>query len=406
MKTTQRTGFGLILRREWRWFWRRKVLWALATYIPLGMFAFLAVSFWHGVATSLPIAVLDNDNTQLSRTISTRIDASPTVEIVTKVYDLNEAKRNIRGGTVYGVIVIPEHFSRDIMMGRQPEMTLFYNTQMLSAGNQVAKAFQEVLPALALEAQGLARLSKGMTTKQAAAAVNPIPIQSHALFNPAFDYSHFILAGIIVAVLELTIALAAALTIILDMAIDPKLRVVRRMGNGVFQVILAKQLIIFVFSCLVYGICDAIMFSVYDLPLEGSGGLLLASTLLFIIAAQLFGVFWAVLLKSDSALAPTGMILAPAFGYLGVSFPREAMSGFSLGFSYVIPGKAHIPVRFDQTLRGAPVEFSMPAFREQLIYIAIITLIIAILLALHLRRSKDSEEEAETTAPAGQPGEA
>ncbi len=403
MKTGKaRPGFCLVFRREWRWYLRRPILLALSTYIPLGMFAFLAMIFWNGVATSLPIAILDEDNTQLSRTMATQVDASPTVEVVAKVSSLYEGKKGIRGGQFYGMILIPEHFSRDVIMGRQPEINVFFNTQMMSAGNQVAKAVGEVLPALAAQAQASVRMARGMTATQAAVAVQPIPMQSHALFNPTFDYGFFVLSGIIAAVLQLTIGLAASYAIAAEFEIDPKLKVLRRMGGGIFNVLLAKLIPVFVLSCIVYAICDTVMFGLFKLPLEGSRAVLFGSTMLFILACQLFGLMFAVLLKSTSALAPTGILLAPAFGYLGVSFPRLAMSDFSLAFSYVLPGKAYIPVRFDQTLRGAPVQFSAGALREQVIYLIVIALVIAVASYLMIRKSDRSTKQEQNDTPSSQ----
>ena len=58
-----RPGFRLVFWREVGWLWRRPFLLGLATLVPLTQMAFLAAVFSAGLATRLPIGVLDLDRT-------------------------------------------------------------------------------------------------------------------------------------------------------------------------------------------------------------------------------------------------------------------------------------------------------------------------------------------------------
>lgn len=119
-RKTVRPGFWLVFRREVRWLIRRPFLVLLASIIPIAMFLILASVYARGIATELPIAVLDQDDSPGSRQIVRLVDAAPDIRIKTKVVDLEEAKRGILSGSYQGLLLVPENFTRDAMAGRRP----------------------------------------------------------------------------------------------------------------------------------------------------------------------------------------------------------------------------------------------------------------------------------------------
>ena len=70
-----RPGFWLVFWREVGWLRRRPFLLGLTTIVPLAQMALLAAVFSAGLATRLPIGVLDLDGSDLSRSIVRMVDA-------------------------------------------------------------------------------------------------------------------------------------------------------------------------------------------------------------------------------------------------------------------------------------------------------------------------------------------
>jgi ABC-2 type transport system permease protein len=52
------------------------------------------------------------------------------------------------------------------------------------------------------------------------------------------------------------------------------------------------------------------------------------------------------------------LLTAPAFGFMGIGFPRLGMSAFALGYGALLPGTWYLTARIDQTVRGTPVDLS------------------------------------------------
>src|SRR6201989_3005158 len=100
-------GFGLVFWRELRWLRRRPLLLMLTTYGPLALMALLTGIFSAGLATRLPIGVLDLDQTELSRAIIRTVDATSDAAVRTHVGDVAEGRQLIRSGQVYGLALLP-----------------------------------------------------------------------------------------------------------------------------------------------------------------------------------------------------------------------------------------------------------------------------------------------------------
>jgi len=128
-RATISPGFGLVFWRELRWLRRRPFLLALTTILPLALMALLTAIFSHGLATRLPIAVLDLDQSDLSRAIVRTVDAASESAVKTHVGELAEGRQLIRSGQVYGLLMLPRNLQRDVFSGRRPEVVFFYNTQ-------------------------------------------------------------------------------------------------------------------------------------------------------------------------------------------------------------------------------------------------------------------------------------
>lgn len=384
-----RPGFWLVFWREFRWLGRRPLLLALATIIPILSFSAMSLVYYRGIKTNLPVAVLDLDDSDLSRRISRLVDATDSARVVAKVNSLYEGRHGIVSGHYYGLLLIPKHFMRDVMSGRRPEVSFFYNEQMLGAGNTAASAVSAALPQFSAEVQAAGRMARGVTSAQAAVAIQPIPLQSHGLFNPELNYNFFVLAALAVAVLQLTICMTAGYSVALDVQTPHRLRILRRLAGGIVPAVFAKLLPLAVIVLLIHAVCDIILFGPLQLPLRGSLAIIELGAVMFVLSCLALGAVLALLLKSPSAtLSLQSLLVSPSFGYLGVSFPHSGMNKFSQTWANIFPADHYVPVRIDQTVRGAPLEFSVVFLRDQLLYLVIVGALLLLLLTLR-KRSND-----------------
>jgi ABC-2 type transport system permease protein len=353
-----RPGFWLVFGREVEWLRRRSFLLAVSALVPLLLMALLISVFSAGLATRLPIAVLDLDNSDLSRSIIRMVDATPDTAVTQRVSDLAEGRAMILRGDVYGLLLLPKYLQRDVFSGRGPDVVFFYNTQTMTIGNLVARGVNAALPSAAAGIKLQLRTAQGEPTDYAEADVQPIPVQVNALFNPTLNYVFFLLAALIPTVLQVVVVTSSAYSIGLDAETPHRLRILRRLGGGLWPAIAGKILPYTILSLAVLGAVDSVLFGVLGLPLHGSRWLLVLASILFIIDCQFIGALLALFMPVARAVSLGTLATSPAFGFMGIGFPRLGMNAFAYGWGALLPGTWYLSARIDQTIRGTPLDLS------------------------------------------------
>lgn len=388
-KASVRTGFWLVFTREARQFVKRPFLLVLTIAMPLMLMGVLAIVFSAGLATRLPIAVLDLDGSDLSRTIIRTLDATPDTAVATDVADLSEGRRLIVSGQVRGLLMLPNNLERDVFGGRRPDVVFFYNAQTMTAGNLALRGVNAALAA----AEGGIRLSlrtaRGEPSDVAQSDLAPIPVQVNPLFNPTLNYTHFLLAALIPAILQIVVATTMAYSIGRDVETRHRLRVLRRLGGGLWPAMFGKLLPYTLVFLFVLGVSDLMLFSLFQLPLRGDRFLLLAAGTLFILSNQFLGTLLGLLLRPmETAVSIATMLTAPAFGFMGIGFPRIGMNAFAYHWGQLLPGTWYLMARIDQTIRGTPRDLSL----QPIAVLAVMTLVLAILVAVRLETLRARRE--------------
>jgi ABC-2 type transport system permease protein len=352
-------GFLLVFWREFRWLGRRPFLLALTTIVPLILIAILTLVFSAGLATRLPIAVLDLDTSNLSRSIIRMVDASQDTAVAVRVGELAEGRQLILNGDVHGLLMLPKNLERDVFAGRRPEVVFFYNTQTLTTGNLTLRGVSAALPTAAAGISLALRNAQGQPTDFAQADLSPIPVQIHPLFNPTLNYVHFLLAALIPSILQVIVVTASAYSIGIDVETPYRPQILRQLGGGVWPAMAGKVLPYTLLYLAVLGLSDSVLFGYLELPLNGHRAVLVLAGFLFILACQMLGILMALILRPvGTAVSIATLLTAPAFGYMGIGFPRLGMNPFAYYWGELLPGTWYLMARIDQTVRGTPLDLS------------------------------------------------
>ena len=382
---------GRLMGREFALLLRRPALWGLVVVLPVLMIALLTGIFRAGIPTGMAVAVVDLDRSDLSRSITRMLDAAPEVQVTHQALTLSEARALIVSGAVRGAVLLPAGFEREVTRGERPEIVTFYDNQHMSAGSMVARGARGAIDTALVGLRLSIRQGQGAAPAQAQPALQPIPLQTHALFNPAFDYVHFLLAALVPTILQIIAAAGTAYAISLDFGVGRDPQGLVRLAGGVLPAMLGKILPYTVLFLLILGLSDVVLYGWLDVPLRGSLPLMAAGAVLFVLASQLIGTLAFVLTRSiGTAASIVAVITAPAFGYMGLGFPREAMSPVAQAWGALIPGTWYVQLRIDQSLRATPIEISI----WPLLWLALITLGLAALVLVQLARLRRTVEVA------------
>jgi ABC-2 type transport system permease protein len=388
----QPPGFSLVFWREVAWLRRRPLLLALTAVIPLALMLLLTAVFSAGLATRLPIAVLDLDGSELSRSVIRAVDATPDTAAALHVAELSEGRRLIVSRKIRGLLMLPRNLERDVFAGRRPEVVFFYNTQTFTVGNLTLRGANAAIPTVAAGIRIALRTEEGMPLEEARAAITPIPVQTHALFNSTLNYVHFLLAALLPAVLQTVVVTTMAYAVGLDVETRHRFAVLRRLGGGLLPAMFGKMLPYTILFLSILGIADTVLFKVLELPLEGQPAMLVLAGFLFVLACQCIGALLALLLKPVAAAVSIATLLtAPAFGFMGIGFPRLGMNAFAYGYGEMLPGTWYLMARIDQTIRGTPVDLS---WKPILVLFGFVIVLISLTAVRVLQMRRASEVRA------------
>ena len=302
----------------------------------------------------------------------------------------------ILSGKIHGLLMLPLNLQRDVFAGRRPEVVFFYNTQTLTTGNLTARGVNAAIPTAAAGIRLSLRSAQGQPLEVAQADLQPIPVQIHALFNPTLNYVYFLLTALIPSILQVIMVTASAYSVGLDAETRHRLRILGELGGGIWPAMAGKILPYTILFMLVLGLSDTLLFVGFGLPLHGRSWLLIIAGLLFVLSCQFLGALLALVLKPIASAVSIGTLLtAPAFGFMGIGFPRLGMNAFAYAYGALLPGTWYLTARIDQTVRGTPLDLS---WKPVLVLLAF-TVALAGLVAWKLENIRSARRSRSEAAP-------
>jgi ABC-2 type transport system permease protein len=385
----------LVAARECRWLLHDRAALILIFGVPLFALAVLTAAFSHPVIRGLGVVVVDADRSETSRAFVEEVAASPGLSIVERVDDLASASRTIRSGEAIGAVYVPADFERDLKAGRRPQVVAFYNQQFLTAAGITASGLGDSLTAAATRAAEL--------TAPKASRIGSLVAETIVLVNPQRNYAQFLLRALLPMVIHVVIALAGGYAVGSEFR-RRSIRAWLACAGGNPIVALAGKL------APLFGIFFMIMLSV-PLFLEGLLGIsfkgdvpmIVAAASLLIIAYLAVGALIQLLLRDlATGLGLTGLIVSPAFGFVGVGFPMLGMNGFAQVWGSLLPLRWYMAVLLGQAARGLPLANSAGPFAA-LATLAVIYSLFAMLRLRSIARRTLSRGPAPMPVPATPP---
>lgn len=156
------------------------------------------VDFSQGIARDLPFGVVDFSHSQLSRQLIREVDATSTLLVSQHFASVDEASQAMRSNRIYGFMVIPAQFDKAIYRQEQPQVTTFYNSQMILVGKLVNSAVVQAQGTFNAQVDVMKNLAtKTHTTLAAMGRSVPVRTQITPLFNQNTNYAQFLVSAIV-----------------------------------------------------------------------------------------------------------------------------------------------------------------------------------------------------------------
>lgn len=152
------------------------------------------------VVREVPVAVVDNSHSQTSREFVRHVDASPDVRVAAWSNNLEEASRLVARQEVYGIILLPEDFDRQLGRMQQTHVSIYCNMGLMLT----YKAIFQTCSAVAADMNSHIQiaLSGNPTTREDQLTTHPMQVSDVPIFNNTGGYGNFILPGVLVLIIQ------------------------------------------------------------------------------------------------------------------------------------------------------------------------------------------------------------
>jgi ABC-2 type transport system permease protein len=381
MKRPPQRGFLLVARRELRWLLSDRVALILIFGVPLFAFAVLSAVFSHPVIRGLGVVVIDADRSETTRAFVEQVAASPSLSIVERTGDLASAARAIRSGEAMAAVYLPANFERDMKAERRPQVVAFYNQQLLTAAGIAASSLSDSLSAAA----------KAAAVKKAPAAsrVGSLVAETIVLVNPQRNYAQFLLRALLPVVLHVVIAIAAGYAVGSEFQRRSMRTWLACAGGNPIVALAGKLAPLFVIFFFIMLSEVLILEGLFAIPFKGNAPMLIAAASFLIIAYLALGGLLVLLVRDlATGLGLNGLMVSPAFGFVGVGFPLLDMNAFSQTWAALLPLRWYMAVLLGQAAQGLPTANSARPFAV-LAALAALYFLLATLRLRQVARSAD-----------------
>ena len=348
-----RREFALLRTRPWDL--------AMITWVPLLAVLLIWWIFSAGLPERLPIGVLDQDRSALSRQIVRFLDATPGLRVVQRFDDEGAMARALTSGAVDAAVQLPRDLNREVKQGRVGQVVLLHNAQLGTHSSLIQRDVRTVVATVSGGVELAVRNKRGESMIAARATMEPLKAGTVALFNTSGDYEQFLGAALIPALLHILAMTAGAWAVgreLRDRSIGGWLGAAPRWHEALAA--LAGKLALPFASLSLVGITAMLWITTgRGWHPVGSLGWTLFALVVFLALSIALGGFVAALTRSlRTALSATGFITAPAFAFGGVGFPLVAMPALAQLWAALLPYTHYVRVQMEQLQMGAPLAYS------------------------------------------------
>lgn len=306
--------------------------------VPLGYPLLYTFIYTNETVREVPAAVVDDSRSSLSREYLRLVDAGADLSIVSHCSDMEEAKALLKNGKVYGIIYIPESFSRDIAKGIQTRVTLYcdmsgmlYYKAMLTSNTNASLMMNKQIK---IERAG------NTTARQDEVSAAPIEYEDVSIFNPQNGFASFLIPAVLILIIQQTLLLGVGLSA--GTARENNrfrdLVPLSRHYHGTLRIVLGKSLTYF----MIYAVMSAYMLclvpKMFSLVQIAQASTLAAFILPYLLSCIFFAMTCSIFIHHREACMMIYVFTSlPLLFISGISWPGAAIPGFWEIVSYIFP---------------------------------------------------------------------
>jgi ABC-2 type transport system permease protein len=296
--------------------------------------------------------VVDLDRTTASRGLVNRFAASGHFDIAGTTPSLDAANEALLGGQTTLALVIPRDFEADVVRTGQANVELVVNAEKGAAAGVVQSYAGTILGAYSAE---LARLRPSdFGAAGSAAGVTPrIDVRYRNRYNATLDYQHYMVPGILVALVTIIGTLLTAQNIAREKELGTLEQLnVTPITRG--QFIAGKLLPFWLLGLIELALGLTLGVVVFDVPVRGSLTLLFAVAGLYLLVALGIGLWVSTIVETQQQAMFVVFFIVNIYMLMsGLFTPIDSMAPWAQTFAELNPVRHFVAISRAILIKGA-----------------------------------------------------
>lgn len=335
----------------------------------------------------VPVAVVDNSHSALSREFIQRMDATPEVRASLFCGDMEEARSAVGHGKVFGIIYFPEDFATKVGRMEQTRVSVYCDMSYMLTYKAIFSTCTNI--SLLMGNEITASLMNAQTSREAEIAAHPLRFDEVPIFNTTAGYGNFILPGVLVLILQQAMLLVVGMLSGTDRE--------RRWDSveGILSTFIGKSLayflVFFVMSAYVLLVVPRLFSFVSLIQFRDW----LALVLPYLMSCSFFSICISSLVRyRENVMLIVVFSSLPILFMSGVSWPQSNIPGYIQTIADLFPSTMGIRAFVKMNSMGATLYDCMPELRA--LFIQIIAYGVLGLFVIYRRRRMIDKLNLET----------
>jgi ABC-2 type transport system permease protein len=332
----QRPGLARVFTGEWRRVLADRGVFSMMIIAPVFYGVFYPQPYLGQLVRKIPIAVVDDDRTELSQRLIQTLDADEAVSVAARAPALDVAQQDLFARKVFAILEIPPGTEREVLKGNPARMPAYVDSAYFIVFNRSLQGILESAGDINLANASRGNRQDGAVINTALAAVSPVELLMEPLYNPTGGYASYVVPAAFVLILQQTLLMGAAMLTTLGLAghrSGPRVILGRTLAHATIYI---PALALFL----------VILPRIYGFSTLGRIGAMALFAVPFVFATSLMGQAAGLFFKHrETAVLVFVATTLPQFFLVGVSWPREM-----------------IPPLLDQIRRVFPSESAIDGF--------------------------------------------
>lgn len=361
----------------------------LLIVLPPIVYIFLNFIYIKGALREVPVAILDNDHTELSRTFARFVEASPNMKIVDYLQNDKQIKKGFEENRFKGCFHIPKDFTADLKRGKQSRIQSYINSRNIVYGNLLLKESTKVI--LTLQGGVLQNkfLAEGLSREKAMNFIEPVQMTSSSLYNPTYNYLYYLTPGLMTVLLQMFVMFVGVRAINTEFNLDTYYDWQEKSGNNLAVMLIGKSIPYLFLNSITALLILGVLYPVFGIPLYGHFGQVYLLMLALVFTSFFMGLMLSAIFRDEIMAMDFAFVYnSPAFVFSGFTFPIWGMPFFDTIYAQLIPYTHFLYAFLKIYQMDAPFHYAYTDIWKMLLFLLGALIIMLPALLINIRKYK------------------